>query len=352
MRKLFTFVLLFLLLIIGAYFILDEDILSKEIVLFDTYEELPKLKSNQTTKEMKQLLKGDLFDFMNKTSKELLGQFGEPLRKDLTPYGYSWWIYTDEKTSLIQFGVADEDDTVQTIFATGEGIQSEPFTIGATYEEIEENFEFKNKVTYQSGLSFYTFLLNETDLEMTPLIKLSDDNFVQLYYDTFTNELSSIRILTGETLLKQRFYEMEYRGNLPEEPYLSEADWKEIEQGMEQQIFDLTNIYRHQHGESPLIKDDQVAEVAYLHSKDMFDQNYFSHYSQDGSGLKERLERKEVYYLSAGENIAAQHTDAPAAVEGWLNSEGHREAMLNDSYTHLGVGVHRFYYTQNFLLKP
>lgn len=69
-------------------------------------------------------------------------------------------------------------------------------------------------------------------------------------------------------------------------------------------------------------------------------------------GLKERLASEEVYYLAAGENIAAQYPDAPAAMQGWLNSKGHREALLEDDYTHLGVGVYHFYYTQNFLQKP
>ncbi|MEI3606746.1 CAP domain-containing protein [Pseudogracilibacillus sp. SE30717A] len=350
MRKLISILIIIGCIVAGAYIVLDKDLLTKEITLYDSDEELPKLKSNQTSKEMKILLKGDIFDQMDQSSDELIKKFGEPVRKDLTPYGYTWWIYTDEQTNVVQFGI--ENDRVQTIFATGEGIESDPFTLGMNYDEIEKKFPFKNKVTYQTGLSFYSFLLNETDLKMNPLIKLSEEMFAQLYFDTFTNELSSIRILTGDTLLKQRFYEMEYRGSLPEDQNLSDKDWKKIEEGMEKQIFELTNIYRHRHDISPLIKDDQVSEVAFLHSKDMYEHNYFSHYGQDGSGLKERLEKKEVYYLSAGENIAAQHTDAPAAMEGWLNSEGHREALLNDSYTHLGVGVHRFYYTQNFLLKP
>jgi len=323
----------------------------QEIVIYDEPDELPKIKSSQSTKEMKQLLEGDLFEQMNQTSSQLIEEFGEPTRKDLTPYGYSWWVYTDKQTNSIQFGVGDED-TVETIYATGEEIASDPFIIGSSYEEIEKKFPFKEKITYQNGLSFYSFILNQTDVEMIPLVKLDDDTFVQLYFDTFTNKLSSIRIVTGNTLLKQRFYEMEYRGSLPDETKLSKDEWKKIEQGMEEQIFELTNIHRYHHDSPPLIKDDKASEVALLHSKDMNKNNYFSHYSQDGSGLKERLERKEVYYISAGENIAAQHTDAPATVEGWLNSKGHREALLNESYTHLGVGVYRFYYTQNFLLKP
>lgn len=351
MRKRIILCLLLFLIVGGAaYLILDKDLHSINIALDHTTDELPKIKSNQSSKEMKPFFESDIFDQLYQSTESLQANFGEPTRKDLTPYGYTWWVYTDEQTNFIQFGV--EEDKVQTIFVTGEEVSSEPFVIGTSYEELEKNFPFKNKVTYQSGLSFYSFILNETDLQMNPLIKLSDDTFVQLYFDSFTEELSSVRILTGDTLLKQRFYEMEYRGNLPEDESLSDEDWEKIEQGMEKQVFDLTNIYRYRHKLSPLVMDEQVSEVALLHSKDMHEENYFSHYSQDGAGLKERLESKNVYYLSAGENIAAQHTDAPAAVEGWLNSEGHREALLNDGYTHLGVGVHRLYYTQNFLLKP
>ncbi|MFB4475823.1 CAP domain-containing protein, partial [Oceanobacillus caeni] len=32
-------------------------------------------------------------------------------------------------------------------------------------------------------------------------------------------------------------------------------------------------------------------------------------------------------------------------------SEGHREALLSEDYTHIGVGVYRLYYTQNFLAQ-
>ncbi|MFD2133011.1 CAP domain-containing protein [Pseudogracilibacillus auburnensis] len=351
MRKIGIILFIVILIGTGVYFV-EKEYVSKSIDMLVTTDqsELPKLKSNQATKEMKELLQGDLFTLMEKTSSEVKDELGEPIRKDLTPYGYTWWIYTDESTFQIQVGI--EDDSVQTIYATGEDISIEPFKIGASFDSVKGNFPFQDKVTYQSGLAFYSFLLNETDINTNPLIKLSDNVFVQCYFDTFTEQLSSIRIITGDILLKQRMYEMEYRGTLPEEVLLSDEDWKQIEKGMEQQIFDLTNIYRHRFDVAPLIKDEQVSEVAFLHSQDMFDQKYFSHYSLDGNGLKERLEEKEIYYLSAGENIAAQHTDAPAAMEGWLNSEGHREALLHEDYTHLGIGVHRLYYTQNFLLKP
>ncbi|BBP89067.1 hypothetical protein BsIDN1_26850 [Bacillus safensis] len=78
-----------------------------------------------------------------------------------------------------------------------------------------------------------------------------------------------------------------------------------------------------------------------MHSEDMKENHYFSHESKKYGTLKDRLERGEVGFQLAGENIAYNYVDGPAAVEGWLNSEGHRKALLNKDYTHLGVGVKR-----------
>lgn len=352
MKRLILLFIFIIFISFGTYYVIGNEFVadSMDELISTEQTDVPKLKSKQESKDMIELLEGDLFSFIDKSSDEVEKKFGKPIRKDLTPYDYTWWVYTDQQTYQIQFGI--EDGLVKTIYATGEDVSIEPFKIGASYDSIDEQFPFENKVTYQTGLAFYSFLLNETDLNTNPLIKLSDDVFVQCYFDTFTEKLSSLRIVKGDVLLKQRVYEMEYRGSLPDEKVISDEEWKEIEKGMAQQIFDLTNIYRYRFDVAPLVRDENVSEVALLHSKDMFEQNYFSHYSLDGNGLKERLEEKEIYYLSAGENIAAQHTDAPAAVEGWLNSEGHREALLQNDYTHLGIGVYRLYYTQNFLLKP
>ena len=83
----------------------------------------------------------------------------------------------------------------------------------------------------------------------------------------------------------------------------------------------------------------------------MAENNDFSHTSKKYGDLTNRLKTAEVAYLAAGENIAANYTDGPAVVVGWLNSKGHRETLLNKDYTHLGVGVYQKYYTQNFIQK-
>ncbi|GGB44986.1 hypothetical protein F3157_06795 [Virgibacillus dakarensis] len=355
MRLIRTILILFLLAL-GAFYLLEKHNISPKEAVHDIGNVLEEKKSMLESKSVpekklpKITLKGDLFLWVGKSSGELTKSLGDPLRIDKSAYGYDWWVYTDQHEQYIQFGV--QDGEIKTIYASGNNLSTDPIQIGQSYDEITKHFSFAKEVSYNEGVSSYTFHLNDDDIKMRPIAKIADNVFVQCYFDTFTGKLSSIRILTADVLLKHRPYKIEYRGDLPDEPNLSDKEWAKVESGMEQQIFDITNVMRNQFDKKSVKWNETVSKVAFLHSEDMAENNYFSHYSKNGNGLKERLAAKEVYYLSAGENIAAQYPDAPAAMEGWLNSEGHRAALLNNDYTHLGVGVYHFYYTQNFVEKP
>lgn len=348
--------LLLVLLVLAAFYLLEKYHLEPDEAISKIGKYIQEKKSEIQTKPVpeKKLLserfKGDLFHWMGQSEKKLQKVMGSPLRKDISAYGYTWWVYTDQKEQYIQFGV--EDGTIKTVFATGKELSTNPIQIGDSYETVDKTLTFNDEVLYSKGVASYNFRLSQEDLQMRPIAKITEDVYVQCYFDTFTNQLSAIRILTGEVLLKHRPYELQYRGNLPTPPDLSDKTWTKVEKGMQQQILDITNVMRNYYKKPSVKWDGQVSKVAFLHSKDMAENNYFSHYGLNGEGLKERLAQQKIYYFSAGENIAAQYPDAPAAMEGWLNSEGHREALLNEEYTHLGVGVYRLYYTQNFLSKP
>ncbi|ASN07396.1 CAP domain-containing protein [Virgibacillus necropolis] len=356
--RLIRSIIILALLLVGGYYLLDMNNVTPKEAVLDIGEKLKNKTSLLQTKIVPEReeptieieLDGELFQWIGKNTEQLTESLGEPIRKDPSAYGYDWWVYTDQTKQYIQFGVLA--DKVVTVYATGKNLSTEPVHVGQTYQEVNKQFSFKNEVTMSEGVSSYTFKLNEKEMEMRPLIKLADNVFLQCYFDTFTSELSAIRVLTGDVLLKHLPYAIEYRGKLPKKPNLTDEQWDKVENGMEQQIFSITNVIRNQHGKSKLEWGDSVSDVAFLHSKDMAVNNYFSHYGLNGDGLKERLAAKEVFYVAAGENIAAQYPDAPAAMQGWLNSKGHREALLEKDYTHLGVGVYHFYYTQNFLKKP
>jgi len=308
-----------------------------------------KTATEQPDEEFKYELKGTIYDVIGLTEEAIEKQYGEPNRKDPTPYGYTWWIYKNEGL-YTQIGV--EGGKAVTVYAIGSKISADPFLTGQPYKFVKQNFEISSSVEVEYENGSYQFKLSQEDVVQRPLISLGNDLYAQLYFDQFTERLSSIRLFTADVLLTHQPYEVYYRGELPQQPLILKRNWSKIEAGVEQQIFDITNMVRKRFEKSSMAWHDKVASVAFRHSKDMAINNYFSHISLEGNGLKERLKENEVYYFSAGENISAQYPDAPAAVEGWLNSEGHREALLNEEYNHLGVGVYRYYYTQNFLQKP
>ncbi|MBT2678444.1 CAP domain-containing protein [Bacillus sp. ISL-35] len=275
--------------------------------------------------------------------KEILGN---PSRVDLSAYGFHWWIFNNDPDQYIQAGVLN--DKVVTAYGIGPKVDVLPFKIGQPIEEIFSMNVIEPEVTFEHNGSSYKFELSEQDMNTRPVIKMGD-YFVQLYIDKFTSSVSSIRYMDKETIIKQRPYEMVYRGTLIEPPVLSDGDWVRIEAGLEKQILDITNAIRSRHELQLLEWDEKTAEVAYAHSKDMAIEDYFSHESEKYGDLSERLKAADILYEVAGENIAANYTDAPAVVEGWLNSEAHREALLNEDFSHLGVGVYQKHYTQNFL---
>src|SRR5699024_1321302 len=141
--------------------------------------------------------------------------------------------YTDEESTYMQFGV--EDDEVVTIFASGEDVLTDPISIGDSYEEVNEAFNFEDEIEYKDDLSFYKFLMSDEDLRIKLIVKVLDYIFISTNLYTLTNEIPTVRMMTGNTLLQHRIYEIEYRGNLPDPIELSDDEWEKVESGMEKQ---------------------------------------------------------------------------------------------------------------------
>ncbi|UOQ47981.1 CAP domain-containing protein [Gracilibacillus caseinilyticus] len=285
-----------------------------------------------------------LWKLLNRDIRNFTEKYGEPDRKDPSIYGFEWWIYRSEN-KYVQVAVKDEQ--LVSMYTNSGELDFQPIKIGQTVEEINELYPFEKEIEFDQ----IRFQLTEDDLKERPVIKLNENIYAQLYVDQYTEKLAGIRVLNKEVLEVMKPYELYYWGELKETEEPNEEEKMAMEKGMEQQIFDLTNIIRQHHQLSTLEWDEHAAVAAKTHSKDMQEENYFSHYSLNGDGLKERLVDADAYYLSAGENIAAHYVDAPAVIHGWLNSEGHRDALLKEEYTHLGVGVYQSFYTQNFIEK-
>ncbi len=125
---------------------------------------------------------------------------------------------------------------------------------------------------------------------------------------------------------------------------------------IEQQVIDLTNQERQKNGLKPLAVDWEVSRVARYKSVDMRDRNYFAHQSPTYGSPFDMLSAFGIQYRSAGENIAAGQRTAQEVVNAWMNSQGHRQNILNPGYTHIGVGFaqggsYGYYWTQMFISK-
>ena len=125
---------------------------------------------------------------------------------------------------------------------------------------------------------------------------------------------------------------------------------------METQVIEQINQIRLQKGLSELRFNEKLTVVARRYSKEMAEKNFFSHNSPEGDTVVERVRAEGVYYIMVGENLF-KGTNLPQpvsiAVNGWMNSPGHRANILRPEYRETGVGVWRigntYYMTQLFL---
>ncbi len=121
----------------------------------------------------------------------------------------------------------------------------------------------------------------------------------------------------------------------------------------EKKILDLCNSERSKAGAPALVANNDLTKLARMKSKDIVDNNYFSHQSPTYGSPFDMMKEHGISYMYAGENLA-QNSSADKAFNAWMNSEGHRKNILNPNFTELGVGIApkgdgSFIYTQMFI---
>ncbi len=112
-----------------------------------------------------------------------------------------------------------------------------------------------------------------------------------------------------------------------------------VQAAAEQKILELMNQKRSEAGIKPLTIDNTLVQVARYKSNDMIQNNFFDHTNPDGTKWTNWLQTIGYKYTTSGENIAYNTNDAVQLFNQWWNSQGHRENMMNPSYTKVGIGV-------------
>lgn len=141
----------------------------------------------------------------------------------------------------------------------------------------------------------------------------------------------------------------------PEPPAEPPAEVAEPDAAAEDQVFALANAARAEAGLAPLERMTEIDVVARAWS---------THLATGGLDLAHNPDFSTQIppgWSGAAENVGWMQDNgqlsADAVAErihqGWMDSPGHRENLLNPAYTRIGVGVahsaeHGWYLTQNF----
>jgi uncharacterized protein YkwD len=153
---------------------------------------------------------------------------------------------------------------------------------------------------------------------------------------------------------------------------------------LEQRIHELINLQRKANDQAPLTWDDELSKIARAHSEDMAKRKYFKHTDPEGlTPMKRAAAAGYKVCRLMGENIFQNNlysrvieerkrkttektydwnspqTIASTTLKGWMDSEGHRQDILDKNYTREGIGIAvaddddgKVYITQMFCGAP
>jgi len=218
--------------------------------------------------------------------------------------------------------------------------------------------------------------LQRTRVSVTPKVTVSLDVNPTLT-ELAVASTGSSQITLASTQIPTQPPSGSYLSSNPEAPVIEPS-------ALEARIHELINVQRNQNGLSTLAYDSFLASIARGHSWDMVVRNFFEHENPDGlnarargeaagypckkdygtyytEGLSENLYqgyRYNNYWTAPNGTIVKYEWNsleqvAEQAVNGWMNSEGHRRNIVDTHFTQEGIGVafstdEKIYVTENF----
>lgn len=211
------------------------------------------------------------------SESELLAAMGEPTRRETSIGGLDWCMFAEDAANYVMVAIGD-DNTVCGLYVAGAD-----------------------------------FVYNDFD---------SAAYTTEEFADTYDNDnVYAVLILPA--------------GNQKSVDITAEGALETIEAD----IFDVTNAYRAAHGLSILAYDETAQKAAKVHNDDMVANNFLSHVGTDGTQPWDRYMDLGGGGTGWGENIAGGYYDAAHAFAALIDSEGHRENVLRESFTHMGVSA-------------
>ncbi|WP_052654675.1 CAP domain-containing protein [Planococcus massiliensis] len=259
---------------------------------------------------------------------------GLPLRLMRNEYGTDWHSYHQDYQNYMLLSYNDKGQvngmfTNQDLISSTKGI-----TMASDREAVRAAFGKPLKSLQKGNVQYILDTRNEYDMFKVNHL------YITVFYDIHEeNTVTAIQVIDEKLEAK--------RPDIYAEPD------KELKEGYEFLLFELTNSARIQR-ELPLLKWDETARgTGRKHSQDMAENDYFSHTNLAGQSPFDRMGDDGITFFVAGENLAYGQYNSIFAHEGLMNSAGHRENIVKRDFGYLGIGVaynseNQPYYTENF----
>jgi len=112
----------------------------------------------------------------------------------------------------------------------------------------------------------------------------------------------------------------------------------------ELEVVKLINIERENVGLNPLAIEPQLMMAARFHSQEMADLVFFGHRSPHHDRGRDRAvmfghENIQEHVWGVRENVAGSTRSPQRVIEVWMNSPGHRAAIMGEHFLTIGIGA-------------
>ena len=224
---------------------------------------------------------------------------------------------------------------------------------------IDKDFSLEGRLEIGGDYDYYKLNANaydvfhfnlSSDLELYPLLQIVDQDDVVYSNDrNFGSSSSSLKVYEFNPSDPQLFLKVSSQNGSATGDYLIDATFSS-RSILKDEVIRLTNLEREKEGLTPLSHDPLLEIAAQGHVEDMDTVGrYLAHTGSDGSSPGERIQNAgykaawhdkgdgSFMYISQ-ENAASGQVSASEVVDGWMNSPGHRAAIMAPQAEQIGVG--------------
>ncbi|WP_414051237.1 CAP-associated domain-containing protein [Macrococcus animalis] len=301
--------------------------------------------SNKTVKHPK--LRQGLGVYIGADINVFTKKYGYPKRIYDSNFNYKNFVYEFKNQYYI---VGVQNEKIVMLYATGLLAKSYPFKIGQSADNIFNGNAIVSEPVIRTEQGEFQFQLTEVDIKTQTLIQY-DNLFLQVYIDRISNKVMAIRYIEPDTLIDMQPYAMSSNGETIEKT-LDELkhtnDEVTINSNKVLTMFEITNYMRQINGRKALETNELINHVAQFQVASL-NINKKEKVKQVEDEIGSELNKLDIEYLHLSQNIAFNFDDVPSLINSWLNSDEHRENMLNKNINEMGGGISGSYYSLIFI---